>query len=143
MGSEKHTRSRKSKSTPSGSGKEAKSDQILSGHTKGVLSVSWCKQDSDLLLSCGKDNRTLCWNPQTGEMVGEVSGIGERMLTGSSPQARTGLSKPLGVPVIPISSPLLALTATSVFILYKPHILSNNLSKSSRRTPQQTTCLVH
>ncbi|KAK4683998.1 protein transport protein SEC31, partial [Tremellales sp. Uapishka_1] len=47
-------------------------ERILSGHHKGVLSVSWCKQDSDLLLSCGKDNRTLCWNPQTGEIIGEL-----------------------------------------------------------------------
>jgi protein transport protein SEC31 len=34
--------------------------------------VSWCRQDADLLLSCGKDNRTLCWNPQTGEIIGEL-----------------------------------------------------------------------
>ena len=46
--------------------------QILTGHEKGVLSLSWCKQDPDLLLSCGKDNRALCWNPQTSEMIGEV-----------------------------------------------------------------------
>lgn len=46
--------------------------QILSGHSKGVLSVSWCRQDADLLLSCGKDNRTLCWNPQSGEIIGEL-----------------------------------------------------------------------
>jgi protein transport protein SEC31 len=49
--------------------------QILSGHHKGVLSVAWCEQDADLLLSCGKDNRTLCWNPQTGEIIGEVSSL--------------------------------------------------------------------
>ena len=45
---------------------------ILSGHSKGILSMSWCKQDEDLLVSCGKDNRTILWNPQTGEMVGEL-----------------------------------------------------------------------
>jgi len=43
----------------------------LQGHTKGVLSVSWCPKDSELLLSAGKDNRTICWNPLTGEMIGE------------------------------------------------------------------------
>ncbi|KAI5788507.1 hypothetical protein EDC01DRAFT_660405 [Geopyxis carbonaria] len=43
----------------------------LTGHNAGVLSLSWCKQDIDLLLSCGKDNRTICWNPQSGEMLGE------------------------------------------------------------------------
>lgn len=47
-------------------------ERILSGHTKGVLSLSWCKQDSELLASCGKDNRTLIWNPTTGDIVGEM-----------------------------------------------------------------------
>ena len=37
-----------------------------------MLSLSWCKLDADLLLSCGKDNRALCWNPQTSEIIGEV-----------------------------------------------------------------------
>ena len=47
-------------------------EKIMTGHDKGVLSVSWCKQDADLLLSCGKDNRAICWNPQTCEIVGEL-----------------------------------------------------------------------
>lgn len=47
-------------------------EKIMTGHDKGVLSVSWCKQDADLLLSCGKDNRSICWNPQTCEIVGEL-----------------------------------------------------------------------
>ncbi|KAI6004420.1 hypothetical protein F5J12DRAFT_836728 [Pisolithus orientalis] len=47
-------------------------EKILTGHEKGVLSLSWCKQDADLLLSCGKDNRVLCWNPQTSEVIGEL-----------------------------------------------------------------------
>ncbi|KAJ7294086.1 hypothetical protein C8J57DRAFT_1553850 [Mycena rebaudengoi] len=47
-------------------------EKILTGHEKGILSLSWCAQDSDLLLSCGKDNRTLCWNPQTGDTLGEL-----------------------------------------------------------------------
>ena len=38
-----------------------------------MLSLSWCTQDNSLLLSCGRDNRTVCWNPQTGESYGEVS----------------------------------------------------------------------
>ena len=45
--------------------------QVLHGHDGGVLSLSWCPQDSDLLLSCGKDNRNICWNPQTGVSRGE------------------------------------------------------------------------
>ncbi|MCJ1312905.1 protein transport protein S31 [Agyrium rufum] len=47
-------------------------ERVLRGHEGGVLSLSWCRQDSDLLLSCGKDNRTICWNPQTGDAYGEL-----------------------------------------------------------------------
>lgn len=46
-------------------------ERTLQGHEQGVLSLSWCQQDPDLLLSCGKDNRTLVWNPHTGERYGE------------------------------------------------------------------------
>ncbi|EEP81576.1 Sec31 protein [Uncinocarpus reesii 1704] len=46
-------------------------ERVLRGHESGVLSLSWCTQDPDLLLSCGKDNRTICWNPQTGHSYGE------------------------------------------------------------------------
>ncbi|EOO00429.1 putative transport protein sec31 protein [Phaeoacremonium minimum UCRPA7] len=46
-------------------------ERTLQGHEQGVLSLSWCQQDSDLLISCGKDNRTLVWNPQTGTRYGE------------------------------------------------------------------------
>ncbi|XP_071420580.1 protein transport protein Sec31B isoform X2 [Pithys albifrons albifrons] len=41
----------------------------LEGHTRGVLSVSWCQADPELLLSSAKDNRILCWNPSMGEVV--------------------------------------------------------------------------
>ncbi|KAL3474970.1 hypothetical protein BJX99DRAFT_230668 [Aspergillus californicus] len=46
-------------------------ERTLRGHEAGVLSLSWCSHDSDLLLSSGKDNRTVCWNPQTGTPYGE------------------------------------------------------------------------
>ncbi|KAL2828834.1 protein transport protein sec31 [Aspergillus pseudoustus] len=46
-------------------------ERTLRGHEAGVLSLSWCAQDPDLLLSSGKDNRTICWNPQTGVAYGE------------------------------------------------------------------------
>lgn len=46
-------------------------ERILSGHELGVLSLSWCLQDPSLLLSCGKDNRTVCWNPHTGRAYGD------------------------------------------------------------------------
>ncbi|KAJ3137537.1 protein transport protein S31 [Geranomyces variabilis] len=48
----------------------------LHGHQKGVLSMAWCAKDSDLLLSCGKDNSTLAWNPNTGELIGELAHTG-------------------------------------------------------------------
>ncbi|XP_035407617.1 protein transport protein Sec31B [Cygnus atratus] len=44
----------------------------LEGHARGVLSVSWCQADPELLLSSAKDNRILCWNPSTGEVVYEL-----------------------------------------------------------------------
>ncbi|XP_054061683.1 protein transport protein Sec31B isoform X2 [Rissa tridactyla] len=44
----------------------------LERHTRGVLSVSWCQADPELLLSSAKDNRILCWNPSTGEVVYEL-----------------------------------------------------------------------
>jgi len=48
--------------------------KTLEGHHKGVLSVAWCQADSDLLLSCGKDNRILVWNPNSGsgDIVAEL-----------------------------------------------------------------------
>ncbi|KAF2804056.1 uncharacterized protein BDZ99DRAFT_467777 [Mytilinidion resinicola] len=46
-------------------------EKTLRGHEQGILSVSWCGQDGDLLLSCGMDNRTICWNPHTGQSLGE------------------------------------------------------------------------
>ena len=47
-------------------------ERILQGHLSGVLSLSWCEQDSDLLMSSGKDAKTIVWNPQSGEKLGEL-----------------------------------------------------------------------
>ncbi|NXN16209.1 SC31B protein, partial [Indicator maculatus] len=44
----------------------------LEGHTRGILSVSWCQADPELLLSSAKDNRILCWNPSIAEVVYEL-----------------------------------------------------------------------
>lgn len=46
-------------------------EAVLQGHSKGILSVDWCQLDPRFLLSCGKDNRTLLWNPDTHECLGE------------------------------------------------------------------------
>ncbi|XP_068145426.1 protein transport protein Sec31A [Drosophila tropicalis] len=52
----------------------AKTYQI---HNRGVLGMSWCLQDPDLMVSCGKDNHIYCWNPNTkipeGEILSEVA----------------------------------------------------------------------
>lgn len=48
-------------------------ERTLKGHELGVLGLSWCQQDPDLLLSCGKDNQTICWNPKTGEKYGSFA----------------------------------------------------------------------
>jgi WD40 repeat protein len=50
-------------------------EKILQGHERGVLSISWCAQDPELLLSCGKDNRTLAWNPTSGDIIGQVRAL--------------------------------------------------------------------
>ncbi|KAM0486101.1 hypothetical protein ACHAPX_000803 [Trichoderma viride] len=47
-------------------------EKTLQGHEQGILSLSWCQQDPDLLLSSGKDNKTVVWNPHTAERYGEL-----------------------------------------------------------------------
>ena len=34
----------------------------MEGHSQGVLNMSWCPHYDSLLLSCGKDNRTMLWD---------------------------------------------------------------------------------
>lgn len=46
---------------------------LTNAFDRGILSVAWCQRDPDLLLSCGKDNRILCWNPNSSVQTGEVS----------------------------------------------------------------------
>lgn len=46
-------------------------EKIMQGHKKGILSLDWCKQDPELLISSGKDNNTMLWNPITGQKLGE------------------------------------------------------------------------
>ncbi|XP_014475273.1 PREDICTED: protein transport protein Sec31A isoform X2 [Dinoponera quadriceps] len=46
--------------------------KTLQNHQRGVLSIAWNPHDSDLLLSCAKDNRILCWNPNSDAPNGEV-----------------------------------------------------------------------
>lgn len=44
----------------------------LVAHSKGVLAMAWSIADPGLLLTCGKDNRTLCWDTAAGEVLAEL-----------------------------------------------------------------------
>ncbi|NP_955824.2 protein transport protein Sec31A [Danio rerio] len=46
--------------------------KVLENHTRGILAIAWSVADPELLLSCGKDNRILCWNPNTAEVLYEL-----------------------------------------------------------------------
>ena len=59
----------------------------LRGHTKGVLSMSWCTQDTSLLVSCGKDNRTIVWDMQLGQFLYEVPAPTSSSGTSGAPSA--------------------------------------------------------
>uniref|UniRef100_A0A1L8DVY5 Protein transport protein Sec31A n=1 Tax=Nyssomyia neivai TaxID=330878 RepID=A0A1L8DVY5_9DIPT len=41
-------------------------------HQRGILGLTWCPRDSDLMVSCGKDNKILCWNPNSTQPEGEI-----------------------------------------------------------------------
>ncbi|XP_006885334.1 PREDICTED: protein transport protein Sec31A isoform X7 [Elephantulus edwardii] len=46
--------------------------RVLENHARGILAVAWSMADPDLLLSCGKDAKILCSNPNTGEVLYEL-----------------------------------------------------------------------
>ncbi|CAN9504574.1 unnamed protein product [Ophioblennius macclurei] len=46
--------------------------KTLEHHTRGILSIAWSLADPELLLSCGKDNQIVCWNPNTAEVLYEL-----------------------------------------------------------------------
>ncbi|AMD20079.1 HCL072Wp [Eremothecium sinecaudum] len=44
--------------------------QVLSqGHNKGILSLDWCHHDERLMLSSGRDNTCVLWNPEEGQKL--------------------------------------------------------------------------
>ncbi|WBW70747.1 COPII-coated vesicle component Sec31 [Schizosaccharomyces osmophilus] len=43
---------------------------VLTGHQKAALSLSWCPHDPRFLLSSGKDGRAIVWDVDTGESLG-------------------------------------------------------------------------
>uniref|UniRef100_A0A5F8GWB9 Protein transport protein Sec31A n=1 Tax=Monodelphis domestica TaxID=13616 RepID=A0A5F8GWB9_MONDO len=46
--------------------------RVLENHARGVLAIAWSMADPELLLSCGKDGKILCCNPNTGEVLYEL-----------------------------------------------------------------------
>ncbi|XP_056147216.1 protein transport protein Sec31A [Lampris incognitus] len=46
--------------------------KILENHTRGVLAIAWSLADPELLLSCGKDSKILCCDPNTAEILYEL-----------------------------------------------------------------------
>nr|XP_008265891.1 protein transport protein Sec31A isoform X6 [Oryctolagus cuniculus] len=46
--------------------------RVLENHTRGILAIAWSMADPELLLSCGKDAKILCSNPNTGEVLYEL-----------------------------------------------------------------------
>ena len=47
----------------------------LRGHTEGVLNISWCPNDPSLLMSCGKDNKTILWDLFAHQGVFDLSSL--------------------------------------------------------------------
>eukprot|EP01104_Vermistella_antarctica_P011366 TRINITY_DN3163_c0_g4_i4.p1 TRINITY_DN3163_c0_g4~~TRINITY_DN3163_c0_g4_i4.p1 ORF type:complete len:1310 (+),score=404.69 TRINITY_DN3163_c0_g4_i4:220-4149(+) len=47
--------------------------RYFQGHTRGIWALSWSAHDPSLLISCGKDNRTVCWNTNTGECLSDIA----------------------------------------------------------------------
>nr|XP_019586910.1 PREDICTED: protein transport protein Sec31A isoform X13 [Rhinolophus sinicus] len=46
--------------------------RVLENHARGILAIAWSMADPELLLSCGKDAKILCSNPNTAEVLYEL-----------------------------------------------------------------------
>ncbi len=52
--------------------------RTLNVHNRGVLMMSWCRVDSELMVSCAKGNQLICWNGGNaehpdGEILSEIA----------------------------------------------------------------------
>lgn len=50
----------------------ATTEGMPGGHEKGILDLDWCPFDDSLLVSCGKDNKTLLWDLITFRPICEI-----------------------------------------------------------------------
>jgi len=46
--------------------------QRFSRPRRGIMAMSWCPADAELLLTCGKDQKLYLWNPLTGAFHTEI-----------------------------------------------------------------------
>ncbi|CAF0715359.1 unnamed protein product [Adineta steineri] len=46
--------------------------KLLTGHTRGILDLQWSPNDGNLLMSSGKDNKIICWNPNDLQIIPEI-----------------------------------------------------------------------
>jgi len=62
----------------------------LEGHAQGILSLAWCPHDMSLLLSCGKDNRTLLWDVNTLKPIADIPNEDDTQNAGASASSLYG-----------------------------------------------------
>ncbi|XP_069834170.1 protein transport protein Sec31A isoform X4 [Dendropsophus ebraccatus] len=46
--------------------------RVMENHARGILAIAWSMADPEMLLSCAKDSKILCSNPNTGEVLYEL-----------------------------------------------------------------------
>jgi protein transport protein SEC31 len=46
--------------------------KTLQIHSRGVLGMALCPKDTELMMSCAKDNKILCWNANSEDNHGEI-----------------------------------------------------------------------
>lgn len=46
--------------------------KTLQIHSRGVLGMTWCPTDPELMVSCAKDNKIFCWNANSEDAHGEI-----------------------------------------------------------------------
>mmetsp|Transcript_4865 Transcript_4865/g.6298 ORF Transcript_4865/g.6298 Transcript_4865/m.6298 type:complete len:1158 (+) Transcript_4865:55-3528(+) len=50
----------------------ATTESVENGHVRGIVCMDWCTHDDSLLVSCGKDNKTLLWDLVTFRPICEI-----------------------------------------------------------------------
>jgi protein transport protein SEC31 len=46
--------------------------KTLQIHSRGVLGMTWCPNDPELMLSCAKDNKIICWSANSEDAQPEI-----------------------------------------------------------------------